>query len=92
MSSEKLLKKLGAMLERDQDLDEKQLRQLRKVLRKLKKNQKELKASLDTIEDERDRHKLQQDIEVLKMQRKKGVKAYKALKKSRQDLDERAAT
>lgn len=83
MSNEKLLAKLGALLERARSADRKQLKKLREVLHQLKKKQKELKESLESVEDEGQRRKIRQDIEVLKLQRKKGVAVYKEIKKTR---------
>jgi hypothetical protein len=82
MTNDKLFEKLGALLEIEDDADKKHIKKLRKVLQKLKKSQKELHASLDLIDDEHERRKIKQDIEVLKLQRKKGVKVYKELKQA----------
>jgi hypothetical protein len=82
MANDKLFEKLGALLETEEDADKKHIKKLRKVLQKLKKSQKELHASLDQIDDEHERRKIKQDIEVLKLQRKKGVKVYKELKQA----------
>jgi phage shock protein A len=80
MTTDKLFEKLGALLETREDADSKHIKKLRKVLRKLKKNQKELRTSLEQVEGEHERRKIQRDIEVIKLQRKKGVKVYKELK------------
>ena len=82
MTNDKLFEKLGALLEIEDDADKKHIKKLRKVLQKLKKSQKELGASLDLIDDEHERRKIKQDIEVLKLQRKKGVRVYKELKQA----------
>lgn len=82
MTNEKLLNKLGSLLETSEDADKKHIKKLRKVLRKLKKNQKELQAGLDEVRDDHERRKIKQEIEVLKLQRKKGVKVYKTLKQA----------
>jgi phage shock protein A len=80
MTNEKLFEKLSALLESEVDADKKHIKKLRKVLQKLKKKQKELHAKLEQIDEEHERRKIKQDIEVLKLQRKKGVKVYKELK------------
>ena len=80
MTNEKLFEKLGTLLATRDDADQKHIKKLRKVLQKLKKNQKALMASLDEIEGEHERRKITREIEVLKLQRKKGVKIYKELK------------
>ena len=82
MTNEKLFNKLGSLLETSEDADKKHNKKLRKVLRKLKKSQKELQAGLDEVQDDHERRKIKQEIEVLKLQRKKGVKVYKALKQA----------
>ena len=82
MTNDKLFKKLGTLLETEDDADKKHIKKLRKVLQKLKKSQKALHASLDQVDDEHERRKIKQDIEVLKLQRKKGVKVYKKLKQA----------
>jgi hypothetical protein len=85
MTNEKLLKKLGRLLETSEGADTKHIKKLRKVLRKLKIRQKELNARLEQVDGEHQRRKINQEIEVLKLQRKKGVAVYKSLKKSSVD-------
>jgi len=82
MTNARLFEKLGKLLDIGADADKKHIKKLRKVLQKLKKNQKELVASLDQVKGEHERRKITQDIEVLKLQRKKGVKVYKELKQA----------
>ena len=82
MTNAKLFEKLSALLEIRQDADKKHIKKLRKVLQKLKKRQKELSASLEAIEGEHERRKIKQDIEVLTLQREKGVVVYKKLKRA----------
>jgi predicted nucleic acid-binding Zn-ribbon protein len=83
MNKSKLLDKLGHLLATAKDADQKQIKQLHKVLKKLRHSQRELREKLDTVEGEHERRKVQKEIEVIKLQRKKGVKVYKALKLSR---------
>jgi len=80
MTNAKLFEKLGTLLEIGEDADKKHIKKLRKVLQKLKKRQKELVASLVEAEGKHERRKIEQEIEVLKLQRNKGVKVYKRLK------------
>ena len=82
VANEKLLEKLSSLIDPKGDVDKKHIKKLRKVLQKLKNNQKELKAKLEQTHDEQEMRKLKQEIEVLKLQRKKGVKIYKELKLS----------
>lgn len=85
MTNAKLFEKLGSLLENSEEADRKHIKKLRKVLRQLKKNQKALEAGLVNIEGIHERRKIVQDIEVLQLQRKKGVKVYKSLKKAQAD-------
>ena len=82
MTKEKLYKRLGKLIDRREDPDRKQLKELRQVLQQLKQNQKELTGRLGQAGSPQQRRKLQQDIEVLKLQRKKGVTVYKELKRA----------
>jgi hypothetical protein len=88
MTNAKLFEKLGALLEIGDDADKKHIKKLRKVLHKLKKRQKELVASLEGTEGQHERRKIEQEVEVLKLQRKKGVKVYKRLKQSQATISD----
>ena len=87
MTNDKLLDKLGTLLDIGEDADAKHIKKLRKVLQKLKKKQRELRAGLEQTDGEHERRKISQDIEVLKLQRKKGVAVYKNLKQSRSESE-----
>lgn len=88
MKNEKLLDKLGGLLESSEKADAKHIKKLRKVLQKLKKRQQELAAKLENTEGEHDRRRINQEIEVLKLQRKKGAVVYKTLKKGTEKSSE----
>jgi hypothetical protein len=90
MTNAKLFEKLGALLETSDDADKKHIKKLRKVLHKLKRRQKELVAGLEGVEGQHERRKVEQEIEVLKLQRKKGVKVYKRLKRSQATIPDKA--
>tara|TARA_R110002110_G_scaffold413729_1_gene641533 strand:- start:10972 stop:11277 length:306 start_codon:yes stop_codon:yes gene_type:complete len=85
MTNQKLLDKLHKLIENTDHADKKHLKKLRKVLRKLKEKQHELAEQLDQCPVEKDRVKIQQDIDVLTLQRKKGVAVYKTLKAERKN-------
>lgn len=85
MTNEKLYKRLGKLLDRSDAADKKQIKKLREVLKKLKKRQKELEARLEHTKGTHEQRKLKRDIEVLTLQRKKGVKVYKDLKRARSE-------
>ena len=82
MTHEKLLERLGNLLETAAEADKKHIKKLRKVLQKLKKKQQELLISLGENDDESERRTIANKIQVIKLQRKKGAKVYKALKQA----------
>ncbi len=85
MKSKKLLEKLNKLSGLGDDADKKEIKKLRKVLHALKDKQEHLKEKLETAEGEHERRKIQQQLEVIKRQREKGVDVYKNLK-ARRDL------
>lgn len=84
MTNAKLFEKLRSLLERTNDADQRHIKKIRKVLHKLKSRQRKLETSLEQIESEHERKKIKQEIQVLQLQRQKGVEVYKQLK---QDLE-----
>ena len=60
------------------------LKKLRKTLRKLKSKQNKLKEQLEGTTSEHEVRKIKQEIEVLKLQRTKGVRIYKELKRAQE--------
>lgn len=81
MKNAKLLEKLRNLINNANNVDEEYIKRLRKVLRKLKKRQQKLVDERQNAENDHDRQKIDQEIEVLQLQRKKGVEEYKRLKK-----------
>ena len=84
MTNAKLFEKLRSLLERTNDADQRHIKKIRKVLHKLKSRQRKLETSLEQIESEHERKKIKQEIQVIQLQRQKGVEVYKQLK---QDLE-----
>ncbi len=84
MKSKKLLEKLNQLTGLGEDADKKEIKKLRKVLRALKDKQDHLKEKLEDAEGEHERRKIQQQLEVIKRQREKGVDLYRALKAKRE--------
>jgi predicted nucleic acid-binding Zn-ribbon protein len=82
MTTPELLKKLRKLTADVGSADKKHIKKLRKVLHKLKSKQHKLQEELEASTNERDARKLGQEIEVLKLQREKGVVAYKLRKKA----------
>jgi uncharacterized protein YycO len=80
MTRKKLLKKLQSLLDKSDDAKKQDIKKLHKVVKELKQKQKHLEQRLEDTEDEKERSKLQQNIEVIKLQRKKGVTVYRHLK------------
>ena len=90
MTTAKLFERLNHLLESQEKADKKHIKQLHEVLKKLKEKQKFLKVELLETEDEQQRHKIKQDIEVINLQRRKGVEVYKTLKRAREEAKAKA--
>jgi excinuclease UvrABC helicase subunit UvrB len=88
MTNAKLFEKLRNLTKNTKNVDKEHIKSLRKVLRKLKTRQHELADECQAAENDHDRQKIEQDIEVLKLQRKKGVEVYKRLKKERKERNQ----
>jgi hypothetical protein len=85
MKIKKHLDKLSRLLGQDEDVDRERVKKLRKVLKALKSDQEKLQMKLAEAEGEQERRKLGQKLEVIRLQREKGVDVYRALKASRHD-------
>lgn len=81
MTTSELLKRLHKLTKDAGDANKKKIKKLRKLLRKLKDKQKTLSDSLKEVKAEKERRKILQEIEILKLQRRKGIVIYKQLKK-----------
>lgn len=78
MSEKNLLDKLSRLVEK-KNPNEEHLEKLRKVLHKLKKKQKKLQEQLaDLPEDQR--QEVARNIEIIKLQRTKGLEVFKSLR------------
>ena len=84
MTNAKLFAKLRTLIKEASNADKKHIKKLRKVLRKLKHRQNELRDSLEGTDNPKTRRKIEQEMEVLTLQRGKGVEIYKQLKQARQ--------
>jgi hypothetical protein len=80
MTNAKLLEKLRNLTKNTEKADKEHIKKLRKVLHKLKKRKQKLADDLKEVGDDHDRQRIEQEIEVLQLQRKKGVEIYKRLK------------
>ena len=92
MANSKLLHKLKALTKNADNADKEHIKKLHKVLKKLKKRQHQLTDSLQDIDNDHDREKFEQEINVLRLQRQKGVGVYKQLKKARKRNEKKAVT
>jgi rubrerythrin len=83
MTNAKLFAKLRTLIEDATNADKKHIKKLRKVLRKLKHRQNELRDSLEATDDVQARRKIEREMQVLTLQRGKGVEIYTQLKQAR---------
>ena len=83
MKSKKLSEKLNKLTGLGEDADKEEIKKLRKVLRALKDKQDHLEEKLEEAQGEHQRRKIQQQLEVIKRQREKGVDVYRSLKAKR---------
>ena len=88
MTNSKLLDKLKALTKNADNADKEHIKKLHKVLKKLKKQQHKLADSLKEVDSDSGRQKIEQEINVLQLQRQKGVEVYKQLKKERRERKE----
>lgn len=79
MTTSGLIEKLRAylVLERRQQKDNRD--KIRALLKKLKKRQSALKEKLKKDPDAKTRKRIKRDLKVLRTQRRKGVKLYRAI-------------
>lgn len=73
MGSKKLLKKLAGFFDLDSSLNEKKKEEMGELLVRLKQKEVELKEKLELETNEGERKKLQQTIDLVHSQRKKGL-------------------
>lgn len=73
MKQKKLLEKLRIFFDSDARERENQKADVKDILKKLKKKQRNLKDKLDAENDAEKRNRIQQKIDVVYAQRKKGI-------------------
>jgi predicted nucleic acid-binding Zn-ribbon protein len=81
MTTKNLLSRIKAMLKAPPG--ETELSKLKKTVKRLKARQKELEEKLEKTKGKQSRRSLQQKIDVLHAQRRKGAKLYRELKTKR---------
>ena len=77
MKQKKLLDKLKRFFDADEREREKQRSDIKDILKKLKKKERKLKEKLDSEKNTEKRNRIQQEIDVIYAQRKKGIKLIK---------------
>jgi predicted nucleotidyltransferase len=77
MKQKKLLEKLKAFFDSDARERDKQKSDIKDILKKLKKKERNLKEKFDAEDDVEKRNRIQQKIDVIYAQRKKGIKLIK---------------
>lgn len=84
MTNTKLFDKLRSLMAKTERADKKHIKKLRKVLHKLKDRQRELQEKLEKSESPQEQAKIQQEIDIIKLQRGKGAEVYQRVKQERQ--------
>ena len=80
MKTPKLLKRVQEYLDADELKQCKRKDCIKEVLHKLKKKQRMLKSRLAKEKDEKERKRIQKTLDIVYVQRKKGLKVLKNLK------------
>jgi bacterioferritin (cytochrome b1) len=70
---EKLLKKLGKILDQDLEKQKEKRDKLRKLLKKLRQHSEYLKKEIEKTQDQEKLNQLEQELKILQVQRKKAV-------------------
>lgn len=83
MNVSKLIDKLKDILSEERKAQLAKYSSLKKVLKSLKHEKNRLKDELENTRDEAYRQELESQLEIIKAQRKKGLKVLKKLKKER---------
>lgn len=80
MATEELLKKLAGLLDAKKSKQKKKYDNIKKLLKKLKQRQLYYKEQLKNELDPDERDRIARTLEVIKVQRKKGIRLCKELK------------
>ena len=80
MKTNKLIKKTKELLSAKRSKQRKKIDTLKELLAKLKHRKRKLQASLESEKSKDKREHIRNDLEVIRAQRRKGLKALKALK------------
>jgi hypothetical protein len=88
MKVEKMLDKLKDILSADRQTQLAKYTSLKKVLKSLRIEKKKLEKELPGVIDEEAKHEIASRLKVISMQRKKGLKVLKELKKKHKQQNE----
>ena len=82
----RLIEKVGKLLSADRRKQEARRAKLRSLLKEMKQRARELAAEIEDSRDATERAELEQKLQVLTEQRRKGVNLYRDLKRSEQGI------
>jgi hypothetical protein len=80
MKIEKLLQKLQAFFNTDKHKKRQHIEELRKILLKLKKKERKITRAMQLIDDDNLSKHYQTELEIIRVQRKKGIEVLQQLK------------
>ena len=80
MKFTKLREKLGALMSTQASEDQKQIEALKEILKKAKRKSRELRRKAQSMKEGRKLREIQEKIEIISAQRKKGLELLKVLK------------
>lgn len=84
MRIEKLLHKLRDFFDSDNRKKRQHIEELKKILLKLKKKERKITHALQQTDDERLKKHYQTELEIIRVQRKKGIEVLQQLKERKQ--------
>ena len=86
MKIEKLLHKLQAFFDTDKHKKRQHIEELKKILLKLKKKERKINHALQQTDDDCLRKHYQTELEIIRVQRKKGIEVLQQLKERKKSL------
>jgi len=75
MGRKKLLKKLVAFLDKEEQKQRKHRKKLKDLLKQLKEKENQLKDKVEVEKDDWKRERLRKELDIIHAQREKGIKA-----------------
>lgn len=80
MKAKKILAQLRGLLDSDRKTQAREIKTLQKLLKKLKEKERTLEAKLQDTQEPAQREKLQEKLDVIYRQRRKGIDRVRELK------------